>query len=143
MRKNNKNLTASIGAALFIGTLSIVAYAACNVDRMAQSRTYDINTTYDGHKISVEHNGENHEYIIENDVLTHIAIRIDSGVCYDEMPEDLWENVEPNTLVWVRFNDNGTDDVSDDIPVLIGYDTIGMSRRTMQEFDARLAENGL
>ena len=144
MRKNkHKNLAASIGAALFIGSLSIIACVACNVDRQAQARTYDIHTTYDGHTISVEHNGENHEYIIENDVLTHIAIKIDSGVSYDKMPEDLWKIVEPNTLVYVRFNDNGTDDISDDVPVLIGYDTIGMNRRAMQEFDAWLAENGL
>lgn len=130
-----KTILATFGATLFVGTTIL----ASNFDVQAQAKTYDVHTVYNGHSINVEHDGEIHEYIVENDVLTYTAMKISSGVCYDKMPEDLWKTVQPDTLVYVRFSDMGTDDVSDDVPVLIGYDTIGMNRRVIEEIDAWLA----
>ena len=121
--------------AMGVVALAIVALAlmAGKADREAQSKTYVLHGTYDGFEFKAD-NGQTWEF--EQDILTWYTFTYKGEPSFMEYTrEEFYEKVEPNTLVHVKINDNGTDDLKDDYPVIVAYDDDGMFRRMMKEFD--------
>ena len=125
--------------AMVVVALAIVALAlmAGKADREAQAKTYVLHGTYDG-KVFVTDDGEDWEF--EQDILTWYTFTYKGEPSFMEYTrEDFYKAVEPNTLVHVKINDNGTDTLDDDFPVVVAYDDDGMFRRLMKELDESIA----
>ena len=116
-----------------IGTLAVLTVLAGTVDRKANAKTYDLHGTYNG-KTFVTDKGE--QWNFETDILEYECWNIDGEIHFEKKSETLWRKVEPDTLVYVRINDNGTDTLKDDYPVLVGYDWKGNTDKRNAEFDA-------
>ena len=117
-----------------IGTLAVLTVLAGTVDRKANAKTYDLHGTYDGKVFTTD---KNEKWNFETDILEYEAWNHDGEIWFHKKSEDyLYRNVTEDTLVYVRINDNGTDTLKDDYPVLVGYDWKGNTDKRNAEFDA-------
>ena len=136
MKRRNKTIhkiaMSVLGTAFFMSLVACADYA----DRQTESKTYVLHGVYDGIEF-VADNGESWGY--EQDVLTWETMTINGEVMFREYSlEELYKTVEPDTLVHVKINDNGTSDyIRDDYPVIIAYDHDGMFDKWVEEFDKR------
>ena len=125
--------------AMAVVAVAIIAFAlmAGKADREAQSKTYVLHGTYDGFEF-VADNGQT--WVFEQDILTWYTFTYKGEPSFMEYTrEEFYRVVEPDTVVHVKINDNGTDDLKDDYPVIVAYDDDGMFRRLMKELDESIA----
>lgn len=147
MKKKNKIFTKrnmikaahTVGAAFLLSGIVALAGIAGTFDRQAESKNYELaGIIYPDGTIETE---DGNVWVYETDSLIEGGWKSRDGeISFDKRATEK-EIKTDGTLVYVRINDNGTDDVIDDYITNVGYDIIGECQKLVNECSKTVARN--
>lgn len=139
LHKTMHKVAHTIGAAFLISGIITLAGVAGTFDRQAESKNYELaGVIYPDGTIETE---DGNVWVYETDSLIEDGWKSRDGeISFDKRATEK-EIKTDGTLVYVRINDNGSDDVIDDYITNVGYDIIGECQKLVNECSRTVTRN--